>query len=613
MRTILVLAILGSLSGALFLPQPDQRGALPSQAAPSVPEYRAKHLLAIGIDEYDQVPELKLNYAGRDALDVTRVLEGDYGFKSIVPALIDQQATKQNIVDSLAKLNNTDIVKPEDCVVVFIAGHGQALPKRDGGTQFFLLTHDARIPRGSADAQLYVSRALAMKQVWESLDLCSARHVMVICDSCFSGDLATGRNNGPTSGAISAFLADPTTEGMTASRKGQLSYEDPTLGHGFFTFALLQALQSRAREGAAFVSDDLYTQVLKTVSNMTDGKQVPLHGGGKEGGKFVFFPNGALAKLPAGQVRTSSTPTGRGVALPSSGKVRLTSLPYPKHEMLQLRMDKGKLNTQGVMFQQTSPTTFTLILPGGGYPVDADPGSEFRYIETVNSSSVSGRTQVDFTMREPALAEIRQEAGIPVSIAIYKPEPKRPGDPPIVCLDAGHGGTDAGATSGVLQEKSLTLEIAKMAGSMLRNKGYQVSYTRQSDIFVGLRERSSLAALGQADLYVSLHINYSTRGTQGQAVHMFYHGKDPIGQLFAECIKSGLASVRGIKDVYVRSDSAIYSSGFAVLRNRPCPAVLLEISDISSVTGQAQLKQAEFKAAIAKAVCDGAEHFRKGI
>ena len=80
-----------------------------------------------------------------------------------------------------------------------------------------------------------------------------------------------------------------------------------------------------------------------------------------------------------------------------------------------------------------------------------------------------------------------------------------------IVVDAGHGGWDLGTVGrrGLL-EKDLVLEIAQRLGKLLESRlGTEVIYTRQDDNYIPLDERASIANQAQADLFVSVHANYS--------------------------------------------------------------------------------------------------------
>jgi N-acetylmuramoyl-L-alanine amidase len=96
----------------------------------------------------------------------------------------------------------------------------------------------------------------------------------------------------------------------------------------------------------------------------------------------------------------------------------------------------------------------------------------------------------------------------PVKPAALRPpaEPKLPARPLIV-LDPGHGGVDPGAVAvNGSFEKDITLAMARELKKQLEATGrYRVVLTRDSDVFVPLRERPGKARTLGADLFVSLH------------------------------------------------------------------------------------------------------------
>jgi len=85
---------------------------------------------------------------------------------------------------------------------------------------------------------------------------------------------------------------------------------------------------------------------------------------------------------------------------------------------------------------------------------------------------------------------------------------------PLVVLDPGHGGSNAGAQGPALHEKQLTLAIALQVAAKLRDKGITVELTRTDDRTLTLRQRSERADRVNADLFVSIHANASPTRTQ---------------------------------------------------------------------------------------------------
>ena len=77
----------------------------------------------------------------------------------------------------------------------------------------------------------------------------------------------------------------------------------------------------------------------------------------------------------------------------------------------------------------------------------------------------------------------------------------------VIAIDAGHGGEDPGAVGpGRVKEKVVVLAIAKKLAELLnREPGFKAVLTRNSDYYVGLRQRTRLARKAGADLFVSIH------------------------------------------------------------------------------------------------------------
>ncbi len=91
-----------------------------------------------------------------------------------------------------------------------------------------------------------------------------------------------------------------------------------------------------------------------------------------------------------------------------------------------------------------------------------------------------------------------------------------------VVLDPGHGGNDHGTTGPTgLTEKELVLDITLRLGSLIEQRlGSQVVYTRSTDVFVPLEERSTIANSNHADLFLSIHANSSPlRSISGAEVY----------------------------------------------------------------------------------------------
>lgn len=77
---------------------------------------------------------------------------------------------------------------------------------------------------------------------------------------------------------------------------------------------------------------------------------------------------------------------------------------------------------------------------------------------------------------------------------------------PLVVLDPGHGGFDPGASSNGLEEKTITLGLAKaLRDRLLADGSVRVAMTRDDDRFLSLDERYEIARRLGADLFISIH------------------------------------------------------------------------------------------------------------
>jgi N-acetylmuramoyl-L-alanine amidase len=85
-----------------------------------------------------------------------------------------------------------------------------------------------------------------------------------------------------------------------------------------------------------------------------------------------------------------------------------------------------------------------------------------------------------------------------------------------VIIDPGHGGKDPGAIGyHNIKEKHIVLDIAKELGSFLKKEmpGLNIIYTRDNDIFLGLKNRTNLANKSQGHIFLSIHANSSSAKT----------------------------------------------------------------------------------------------------
>jgi N-acetylmuramoyl-L-alanine amidase len=219
-----------------------------------------------------------------------------------------------------------------------------------------------------------------------------------------------------------------------------------------------------------------------------------------------------------------------------------------------------------------------------------------------------------------------------------------------VVLDAGHGGSDSGASYYGFKEKDIALNITLLAGGILeKHKDIDVIYTRKTDVFLGLRERADIANKANADLFVSIHCNaarntaaygaetfvlglhksqenFEVAKKENQVIYLeenyeeIYGGFDPsspeslIGltlmqeEYLDQSIELAALIQNNFTEQLKRRDRSVKQAGFWVLHNTYMPSVLIETGFISNREEGAYLNskkgQQEMAAAIAQAIID---------
>jgi len=211
-----------------------------------------------------------------------------------------------------------------------------------------------------------------------------------------------------------------------------------------------------------------------------------------------------------------------------------------------------------------------------------------------------------------------------------------------IVVDAGHGGWDLGTVGrrGLL-EKDLVLEISQRLGKLLESRlGADVIYTRADDNYLTLDDRATIANQAQADLFVSVHANYSdlpsARGVETYYTNFFSApGSKEAGPKDADTRSSAAASrptlsltavelkdrteqSRRLASSVQRSlygtlsvqnpglrDRGIKEAGFVVLTESAMPGILAEVSFVSSPADEQKLRSDGYREQIAEALYRG--------
>ena len=213
-----------------------------------------------------------------------------------------------------------------------------------------------------------------------------------------------------------------------------------------------------------------------------------------------------------------------------------------------------------------------------------------------------------------------------------------------IAVDAGHGGWDLGTVGrrGLL-EKDLVLEIAQRLGKLLESRlGSEVIYTRPDDNYIPLDDRAQLANQAQADLFISVHANYSdlpsARGVETYYTNFFSAPgskeatlknvdtgsmagnlkesvsttlsaselRDRIEQSrrLAASVQRSLYGKLSVQNPGLR-DRGVKEAGFVVLTESAMPGILAEVSFVSSPTDEQKLQSDGYREQIAEALYKG--------
>ncbi|MGN0554807.1 MAG: N-acetylmuramoyl-L-alanine amidase [Candidatus Fimenecus sp.] len=131
-----------------------------------------------------------------------------------------------------------------------------------------------------------------------------------------------------------------------------------------------------------------------------------------------------------------------------------------------------------------------------------------------------------------------------------------------VCLDAGHGGEDCGATYGERLEKDDNLRLTLLVRDKLEANGIKVYVTREDDTYLTLAERCQIANRKRCTLFVALHRNSSDAGGNGVEMWVKNTPSDTEWALAENMLSAledvGISKARGVKSGYAKNADGNY-------------------------------------------------------
>lgn len=166
-----------------------------------------------------------------------------------------------------------------------------------------------------------------------------------------------------------------------------------------------------------------------------------------------------------------------------------------------------------------------------------------------------------------------------------------------IVLDAGHGGMDYGAVYEGRREKDDNLALTMAVGERLQDAGFDVVYTRTTDVYDTPFQKAQKANAVGADFFVSIHRNAFPTPNTASGVETLVYNDEGIKAEVAENINEELAEI-GFNNLGVKE-----RPNLVVLKRTNMPAVLVEAGFLDNEADNA-LYDANFDA-VAQAIADG--------
>jgi N-acetylmuramoyl-L-alanine amidase len=243
---------------------------------------------------------------------------------------------------------------------------------------------------------------------------------------------------------------------------------------------------------------------------------------------------------------------------------------------------------------------------------------------------------------EPARPDVPHQAPRPLNRLMFPLSVRR------IVIDAGHGGVHSGAISeSGVAEKEITLDIALRLKRLMEQASFEAMLTRESDQTISLEKRVAFANAANADLFVSIHVNW-TEPRKLRPLETYFVGPtdDPdVTKLVSmENQESGysLADYRQLLEkvyIHTRRDESrrlaeniqteLYSSlrqinpnihnrgvktaPFIVLVGTQMPAILVEISSLSNEDEVKLLTNNDYREKIALALLGGVRSYANSL
>lgn len=243
-----------------------------------------KWALVIGISKFAN-PKYNLDFASKDARDFYDFLVNEANFrKDHVLLLLDEKATRANIMSAFGDNFLPAVSQENDLVVVYISTHGTPA-KRDKGGQSYIVAHD------TDTASLYAT-GVNMDELYKRIRTgVKTDRALIVMDTCFSG---AGVPGAKALNVADNFDAQEVAQGcghlvITSSSPNERSWESKISNNSVFTKYLLEALrQNNKKVDVRSAFRDVQKKVSWEVQSAFGERQTPQLGGEWEGKELIL-------------------------------------------------------------------------------------------------------------------------------------------------------------------------------------------------------------------------------------------------------------------------------------------------------------------------------------
>jgi formylglycine-generating enzyme required for sulfatase activity len=312
-RAILGVAPTALATALCWLPFPLLAETRGIEVLPKSPDGKAvignAWLFLIGINQYQEWPSLRGPV--NDVLDFKKVALENYWFEpENVIELYDKDATKKKIMQAFRKLVKG--LRPQDSLLIYYSGHGY-LSEADVG---YWAPHDAGLDKDEQPNWIPAS------EIHGFLAKIPCRHILLIADACFSGNLVIAARSRPEeiSNEFYKRAYERSSREIITSGAHEQVLDTEISGHSAFAYHLIRELQANT---------DPYLDPLKVFANVRAGvtRSVPLMGtlkdaGHQDGGSYLFFRRlePATEEMIRPEPSPSSPELGSAFEVPSAAK-----------------------------------------------------------------------------------------------------------------------------------------------------------------------------------------------------------------------------------------------------------------------------------------------------